>query len=160
MLNLKTGKWIIFFMILNLSFSLSAISIEKLKSNPQRYNGEVVRLRGVVFHKIGIPFTELSVYVLKDRTESIVVFSTFTKEKDDRISIDAEVVAFVGEENENQRERMVSRMEDYLVSQELLEQDKASRVAEISLGIINTITDAATGTWFVIEKEKKGFLNL
>ncbi len=155
--TLKLGMMLI---ILSLSSSLSAITIERLKSNPDRYDGNIVRLRGEVSHIVEIPLTELCVYILKDRTDSIVVFSAFTKEKDERVSIKAEVVAYIGDENEREREKSIDKMEKYLVDKEILKKNAARRVSEISLKIINTITDAATGTWFIIEQEKTGLFDI
>lgn len=159
-MSLFTRKIFIMVLLLTLSASLSALSIDKLKDNPDRYNGDIVRLRGDVIFKAGIPFTDLLVYILEDRTGSVLVFSAFPKERDERISIKAEVVAYVGDENEEEREDVIERISDYLVEKEILERDGARKVSEISLKFINTMADVATGVWFVIEQEKTSFLNL
>lgn len=139
---------------------LSALTIDKLKSNPDKYNGDIVRLRGEVTFKAGIPFTDLLVYILEDRTGSILVFSAFPKERDEKISIKAEAIAFIGEEKEGERENAINRISEYLVEKEILEPEHARKASEVSLRFINSLANAATGTWFVIEQEKSGFLNL
>ncbi len=143
-----------------LAAPLSAISIDKVKSNPQRYNGDSVRLRGEVTLSVTIPFTDLSVYILEDNSGSILVFSAYRKEKNERISIRAEVVAYVGSENESNREETIDRMTDYLVEKDILQRNSARIASAATLNIINSLADAATGTWFVIELEKSGFLSL
>lgn len=156
----KMRRFIPFLLIFFLAAPLSALNIDKLKDNPDRYNGDIVRLRGEVTFKAAIPFTDLLVYILEDDTGSILVFSAFPKEREERIRIKAEVVAYVGEENEDDREDVIDRISDYLVDKEILERDNARKVSEVSLKFINTMADAATGVWFVIEQEKSGFLNL
>jgi len=140
--------------------SMSALTIEKLKEDPEKYNGSIVRLRGYVQFKASIPLTELLIYILEDKTGSILVFSAFPKEKDDRVSIRAEVIAYIGDENEDQREETIDKMSDYLTEKEILTGDSARRVAQVSLKLLNSIADAVTGTWFVIEQEKRGIFNL
>lgn len=154
-------KFCIFSALLLILISpLTAVSIEKLKGNPQRYNGDIVRIRGNVTFKASIPFTELLVYTLEDKTGSILVFSAFPKERDEKISIKAEVVAYLGEENEDQREDVIESISDYLVEKEILERDSARKVSEVSLRFINSMADAVTGIWFVIEQERSGLFNL
>jgi hypothetical protein len=154
----KNGLYIL--MLIILISPLAALSIGKIKADPQIYNGDIVRLRGEITFKTGIPFTDLLVYILEDKTGSIMVFSAFPKEREDRVSIKAEVVAYIGDENEDRREETIGRIGDYLVEKEILEKSRARRVAEVSLRFINSMADAVTGTWFVIEQEKSGFLNL
>ena len=142
------------------STQLFAISIDRLKDNSQRYNGDIVRLRGYVTFRAGIPFTDLLVYTLEDKTGSILVFSVYPKERDERVSIKAEVVSYDGEENEAQRLEVINKITDYLVDKEIMERSNARKVSEVSLKIINSAANAITGTWFVIEQEKSGFINL
>jgi len=158
---LRMGKKGLFFIMLIAVISpVTAISIGKIKADPSKYNGDIVRLRGNVSFKAGIPFTDLQVYILEDRSGSIMVFSAYPKERDERVSIKAEVVAYVGDENEESREETIASIERYLVEKEILDRNHAGKAAEISLKFINTMADAVTGTWFVIEQEKSGFLNL
>lgn len=156
----KSQKSLIILLLIIISSPMAALSIEKLKANPTKYNGDIVRLRGDVGFKAAIPFTDLLVYILEDRTGSILVFSAYPKDRGERVSIRAEVVAYIGEEQEVQREEIIERVSQYLVDKEILERDKAEKVSEASLRFINTIANAATGAWFVIEQEKWSFLNL
>ncbi|RQW05947.1 MAG: hypothetical protein EH225_04170 [Calditrichaeota bacterium] len=150
------------FLALLIIFSLpvTALSIDKLKSNPERYQGDIVRLSGEVTFKAGIPFTDLLVYILEDNSGSVLVFSAFPKEREEKIRIKAEVIAYVGDETERDREEAIDRISNYLVDKDILEPDGARKVSEISLKFINTMAEAASGVWFVIEQEKTGFLNL
>lgn len=153
-------KILIALLLTGITVSLPALSIDKLKDDPERYQGDTVRLRGDVTFRAGIPFTDLLVYVLDDGSGSVLVFSAFDKQKGERASIRAEVIAYVGEENEKGRQEIIGKISDYLVEKDILDRDKAVKVSEISLKFINTIADAATGVWFVIEQEKSGLFNL
>ena len=153
-------KYLFIVLLIIIISPVSAVTINRIKDNPARYNGKTVRLRGQVVFKAGIPFTDLLVYKLEDRTGSILVFSAFPKDRDERISIKAEVIAYIGEDNEEQREQTIERISDYLVEKEILEREQAGKVSEISLRFIRTIANAATGTWFVIEQERSGFFIL
>jgi len=139
-----------------LSFPLLSVSIDRLKDNPERYKGDIVRLSGEVIFKAGIPFTNLQVYILEDKSGSVLVFSAFPKEREEKIRIKAEVVAYIGEDSERDREEAISSITDYLEEKEILERDNARKVADVSLKFLNSMADAATGVWFVIEQEKTG----
>jgi len=156
----KTKRNTITALLLLSSFPLISLSIDRLKDNPERYKGDIVRLSGEVIFKAGIPFTDLQVYVLEDKSGSILVFSAFPKEREEKIRIKAEVIAYVGEDNERDREEAINSITDYLEEKEILERDNARKVADVSLKFINSMADAATGVWFVIEQEKTGLFNL
>lgn len=158
--NRQISRIILFFLVLFTGASLSALSINKLKSNPDRYCGDNVRLRGDVTFKASIPLTGMLVYILDDGSGSVLVFSAFPKEKGDRVSIRADVVAYVGEENKKGREKVIERISDYLVDKDILDRNKAEKVSDLSLKFINSVADAATGVWFVIEQEKTTWFNL
>lgn len=158
MINSKNIVLMIVF--ISLIVPLNSMSIDRLKDNPDRYKGDIVRLAGKVTFKAGIPFTDLQVYILEDKSGSVLVFSAFPKERDERIRIKAEVIAYVGDQNEGDREELIDRISDYLVDKEILERKNARKVSEISLKFINGMADVATGVWFVIEQEKTGILNL
>ncbi|MBB6478742.1 hypothetical protein [Spirochaeta isovalerica] len=155
-----SGKILFFCLLFVITTPLAALSIDRLKSNPERYKGDTVRLSGEVTFVAGIPFTDLQVYILEDNSGSLLVFTAFPKELDERTRIKAEVIAYIGDNKERDREDAINRISDYLVEKEILERKAARKVSEISLKFLNTVADAATGVWFVIEQEKTGFLNL
>lgn len=153
-------KILLFCLVFALAIPISALSIDRLKNNPDRYKGDTVRLAGEATFVAGIPFTDLQVYILEDNSGSILVFSAFPKEIDEKARIKAEVIAYIGDDKEKDREEAIDSITDYLVEKEILERNGARKVSEISLKFLNTVAEAATGVWFVIEQEKTGFLSL
>ena len=50
--------------------------IDELLSNPDRYDGEEVKVRGTVRNTVSIPFLEVRIYNVQDNTGEVVVLTS------------------------------------------------------------------------------------
>ncbi len=131
-------------------------NIETLKNNPARYGGTEVFLAGEVTKAVNVPFTSLSVYVLKDRSGQIPVISSIERKSGDKVFVKYKVIAFDGDNMSKSGEDAVTDLKKYLEKEGILSGRAVDVASKGAVKVIQTLTSTATGTYFLVDigKEK------
>lgn len=146
-------KKIIIFAAALLFLTGCTTSVDALKTNPRKYAGQTVRVRGNVDSSFTIPFTDYTVFILNDTTGRIAVFTLKDKVKNTTTAFEAYIVAIDGEEAGDSASEGVVALENYLLEKGVMEE--GDETIEIIVKAINKIAGAFEGTYFLIEKDDK-----
>lgn len=141
--------------IILLAFTLFSCvtKIESLKSNPTKYVGEVVSLKGTVSKYIKIPLTDYAFFELKDTTGNIIVFSMSKYNKNQNVTLKAKVVGYDSTNQEKSSKVVIEAVEDFLIDNTKMESKKIKDSSKKIGGVLSKALNGMNATYFLIEQE-------
>jgi hypothetical protein len=128
------------------------VNVAALRDNPQRYAGERVVLKGRVERVVQVPLTDFSVYRFDDGTAAVTVFSAKTHERNEQLTLRAEVVAFPADEAVEQARDARDRLSRFLVQNDLTSRARAERIAGAVLRVVRQVSDSVDHVFFLVEE--------
>lgn len=128
------------------------VSVASLRENPQAYAGETVVLKGRVERVVQVPLTDFSVYRFDDGTGAVTVFSAKTHERNELLSLRAEVVAFPADEAVEHAREARNRLRRFLVQNDLADRARAERIAGAILRVVRQVSDSVDHVFFLVEE--------
>jgi hypothetical protein len=127
-------------------------TVASLRENPQAYAGKTVVLKGRVERVVKVPLTDFSVYRFDDGTAAVTVFSAKTHERNEQLTLRAEVVAFPSDEAVDRAREARDRLRRFLVQNELANRARAERIAGAILRVVRQVSDSVDHVFFLVEE--------
>lgn len=131
-----------------------ATTIGAIYEKPEVYHGKELEISGVVSDIISIPLTTLSVYMLKDDTGEIPVFSIIPRDKGNQVSIKVKVIAVSAENITGVPENVIKDLEQFLVEQEIIDKNIVSAAAGGIVGVVKNAGDVFDGIYLLLENQE------
>ncbi|MBN2617043.1 MAG: hypothetical protein JXR64_01885 [Spirochaetales bacterium] len=147
-------KKIIMFVLSLILLMSCATKISDLKSNPEKYVGEIVKVRGNVNKLVKIPFTDYSFLEIGDDTDNILVFTLKEHEKNEVITMSVKVVGFDSSNPEKSTKSVIDSIEKFILDNIKIDESKVKKTAEVVGSTISKALNASNATYFLIEQEK------
>jgi hypothetical protein len=126
--------------------------IETIRANPRRYVGETVRIVAEVTETRGVPFTELSLQKVYDRTGTLLILTSHDRTVGDRFRGRVKIYGVATEGAEEVSEQAVTGIADFLVDKDLVQRGDARRAARRVLRFLDQVLNAMDVSLFGVEE--------
>ena len=143
-------KIILILVVLSL-FSCTT-TVSSLKSNPSKYAGKIVSIKGNVQKVISIPFTDFAVYELADSNSDIILFSGKKYNKGSNITLNVEVVGFDGKNESESAKNVIKNIETFLLKNSDLKKSDVTNISKNVSSVITKFLITVNGSYFLIDK--------
>ncbi|QEN03258.1 hypothetical protein EW093_00570 [Thiospirochaeta perfilievii] len=139
--------------ILMVSLFSCTTNIESLKSNPSKYVGEVVTVRGEVSKLVKIPFTDYTFFEIVDKSDNILVFTLKPHTKGDLVTIKTKVIGFDAQNSQESTQVLITNIENFLLNNIKLDEEKLKKNAKSIGETLSKALSAIDATYFLLEQE-------
>ena len=125
--------------------------ISSISEDPQKYSGKTVLIDGEVLNVIHIPFVDSSLFLFGDGEWKAPVVSPVLHEKGETFRLTGRVMAFPEEGSKEASHTVVRAIADFLVEQQLVEEDKAEKTGNTVLKALYRLSEGLGQVFFIIE---------
>jgi hypothetical protein len=132
-----------------------ATPIAKIESNPEKYAGQTVTVRGIVVDAFNVPGVDLSFYSLSDGSARMPVLARSERREGQEMTVAVRVIAIAGEEAAEQAASSVEELARYLVDQDIVASDRAQRIAGRIIQAIRRLGQGVTGSYLLVEADRE-----
>ncbi len=141
----------IFILFVGITMMSCVTKIGDLKLNPRKYAGQTVSVRGTISKIVTIPFTDYTIFEIRDKSDKIVVFSIQNHNKNDSLTIEAKVVAFDNNNLKQSTLETITAIEEFLIEKNLFSKEDVKKPAELIGNTISKALSILEATYFLME---------
>lgn len=135
-------------------FVSCATKIGDLKTNPEKYIGQTVIVRGEVTKLVKIPFTEYSFFEISDKSDNIIVFTLTDHTKGDLITFKAKVVGYDSTNAEASTLTVIDAVEEFILNSIKIDESKVKKTSEVIGRTLTKALELSSGTYLLLEQQK------
>ena len=128
-------------------------SLATIKSRPDHYVGDIVRIQGSLTHKLPLPFTDIGVYILDDTTASMVIVAPAEYDSGQILNTQAQVIGISEGDAVKTAKNSVEQIADALVSREIVEPANARKVAKVMVKAVSKISGPIAGSYLLLDRQ-------
>ncbi len=149
---MKRSAVILCIFIASILISSCATSIDIIKSNPDVYVGQDVRIRASVTLEAPLPFMNYSVYRMSDDTGTIFLITDKKYRIGQKISLTARVIGVNSENSQNAAEKIAQQTADFMVENNITDKSNSIKLSRKLIRLISALGSIAEGSYFLIAR--------
>lgn len=144
-------KKILLLLLSIILFSCST-KIADLRTNPEKYAGEIVTVMGEVTKLIKIPFTDYSFFEISDKSDNIIVFTLVEHKIKDVVKFKAKVLGYDSTNQEASTLSIIESVEGFILNNIKIDESKVKKSAELIGKTLIKALNTSSGTYLLMEQ--------
>lgn len=133
--------------------AVSAISIDRVRSDPRSYVGETVMIRGEVTESRRVLLFDVWLETVYDRTGTITVITSEPRDVSDRFREEVRIVGIQTEGAEDGAEGLTDALAEFLVDHEIVDRRQARSAARRIADFMSTVLPHFDTALFGVERD-------